>query len=257
MKKSLQHRVLEELRDNPGLSLKDLALTMGISVNSLKNITYKLKSMGYVEKAGKGYILTQQGEKFLEYLNKKTSVGYQVSIPNKIRASQEGITTSVDESTLRKEIGSEQNAVNQHEKLTVEPCLGESTMMLLGDLLSRLSELEKRINKLEAHFKNLEKALKSQQKKPEQLSIYPPVMTYNEALSKYGSYVEKMINENKVVKIGSLLVDLNFYINFKSKFPLKVIDIDKLDQYERLLLEEMRREALVVLHAGKEYRLIE
>jgi len=58
------------------------------------------------------------------------------------------------------------------------------------------------------------------------------------------------------VRIGSLVVDSTFYHEFKSRFPLKVSDIDKLTTYEKLLLEEMRREALVILHAGKEYRLV-
>jgi len=71
LKKTLQHRVLETLRDNPGLSPKDLASILEVDINKIKVILYKLKTAGYIEKAGKGFLLTQRGMKFLEYLEKR------------------------------------------------------------------------------------------------------------------------------------------------------------------------------------------
>ncbi|MEM4489560.1 MAG: winged helix-turn-helix transcriptional regulator [Desulfurococcaceae archaeon] len=256
MKKTLQHRVLEYLKNNPGMSLKDLASIMEININSLKTIVYKLKSMGYIEKAGKGFILTQQGEKFLEYLNKITNMEQQATVLGS-RITREESVMSINESIIQKEIETEQKTTIKHEKPSVKPQSNEDTRSLLENIVNKINELEKRLNQLELQFKNLEKALNLQQKKIEQVSIHPPVMSYNEALTKYGSLIEKMISENKLFKIGSLVVDFAFYTSFKSKFPIKIADIDKLDQYEKLLLEEMRREALVVLHAGREYKLIE
>ncbi|MEM4976428.1 MAG: Mn-dependent transcriptional regulator, partial [Desulfurococcaceae archaeon] len=80
---------------------------------------------------------------------------------------------------------------------------------------------------------------------------------YSYAQAKLGGLLDKIIAENKLVRVGSLVVDAQFFSEFNSKFPIKVSDLDKLTSHERVLLEEMRKEALVILHAGREYRLID
>ena len=64
MKKTLRQKILEEVKSNPGLSLKELSRLLEVSQNTLKNIVYKLKSEGYIEKAGDGYVITPRGERF-------------------------------------------------------------------------------------------------------------------------------------------------------------------------------------------------
>lgn len=247
MKKTLQHRVLETLRDNPGLSPKDLASILEVDINKIKVILYKLKTAGYIEKAGKGFLLTQRGMKFLEYLEKGVSEAGEKKT-SEIRETQPP-TPQEEQAIQLTEIQSVTSTVNRETSIEYRE--------LINEILNRISLLEKKVASLENQVRNIELALQSRREKRENgLTIDPPVQPYNEAYTKYGSIIDRLINENKLVRIGSLVVDSTFYHEFKSRFPLKVSDIDKLTTYEKLLLEEMRREALVILHAGKEYRLV-
>jgi predicted transcriptional regulator len=228
---------LEEVKNNPGLSLKELSRLLEVSQNTLKNIIYKLKSEGYIEKAGDGYVITPRGERFLDFLEKQR-------------------TTS-----LREEVGEkkpeERIAKEKPPPSTCTQSIAGSEQELFSNIVSKLRELEKRVSMLEAQMKNLELAIASSRHKREGvITIDPPIQPINEAISKYGSLIDKLINENKLVRVGSLVVDASIYQEFRSRFPIKTSDIDKLNPLERQLLEEMRREAIVILHAGKEYRLV-
>jgi hypothetical protein len=257
LKKTLQHRVLELLRDNPGMTLKDLASTIGIDPGKLKALMYKLRSLGYIEKAGKGYILTQRGEGFLHYLERVSRVESRDEAERLNEHSYAFTEVPVEEAKAQNTVRTDIESRVQHEEASSKVKPGEDIMVIIGNMMNKIRELDKRLNHLEAQLRSIERALILHQKRSEPVSIEPPVMSYSEALSKYGSSLEKMLGENKVLKIGSLIVDSGFYVNFKGKFPIRVVDVEKLSQHERQLLEEMRREALVVLHAGKEYRLIE
>jgi len=237
LKKTLRQKILEEVKSNPGLSLKELSRLLEVSQNTLKNIVYKLKSEGYIEKAGDGYVITPRGERFLDFLEKRrtTSLGEEVGgeEPEERVAKEESIPSTRTRSIARSE------------------------QELLNNIVNKLRELEKRVSMLEAQMKNLELAIASSRHKREGvITIDPPIQPINEAISKYGSLIDKLINENKLVRVGSLVVDASIYQEFKSRFPIKTSDIDKLNPLERQLLEEMRREAIVILHAGKEYRLV-
>jgi DNA-binding Lrp family transcriptional regulator len=228
---------LEEVKSNPGLSLKELSRLLEVSQNTLKNIVYKLKSEGYIEKAGDGYVITPRGERFLNFLEKRR-------------------TTSLGEEVGEKE-PEERVAKEEPTPSTRTQSIARSEQELLSNIVNKLRELEKRVSMLEAQMKNLELAIASSRHKREGvITIDPPIQPINEAISKYGSLIDKLINENKLVRVGSLVVDASIYQEFKSRFPIKTSDIDKLNPLERQLLEEMRREAIVILHAGKEYRLV-
>jgi len=237
LKKTLRQKILEEVKSNPGLSLKELSRLLEVSQNTLKNIVYKLKSEGYIEKAGDGYVITPRGERFLDFLEKRR-------------------TTILGEEVGEKEPG-EQVAKEEPTPSTRTQTIARSEQELLNNIVNKLRELEKKISMLEAQMKNLELAIASSRHKREGvITIDPPIQPINEAISKYGSLIDKLINENKLVRVGSLVVDASIYQEFKSRFPIKTSDIDKLNPLERQLLEEMRREAIVILHAGKEYRLV-
>lgn len=237
MKKTLRQKILEEVKSNPGLSLKELSRLLEVSQNTLKNIVYKLKSEGYIEKAGDGYVITPRGERFLDFLEKRR-------------------TTSLGEEVGGKE-PEERVAKEEPTPSTRTQTIARSEQELLSNIVNKLRELEKRVSMLEAQMKNLELAIASSRHKREGvITIDPPIQPINEAISKYGSLIDKLINENKLVRVGSLVVDASIYQEFKSRFPIKTSDIDKLNPLERQLLEEMRREAIVILHAGKEYRLV-
>jgi len=237
LKKTLRQKILEEVKSNPGLSLKELSRLLEVSQNTLKNIVYKLKSEGYIEKAGGGYVITPRGERFLDFLEKRR-------------------TTILGEEVGEKE-PEERVAKEESPPSTCTQSIARSEQELLSNIVNKLRELEKRVSMLEAQMKNIELAIASSRHKREGvITIDPPIQPINEAISKYGSLIDKLINENKLVRVGSLVVDASIYQEFRSRFPIKTSDIDKLNPLERQLLEEMRREAIVILHAGKEYRLV-
>jgi len=244
--KPLVHRVLEILRENPGLSVKELSTLLDISVERTRGLLYKLKSSGFIERAGKGYMLTERGLRLLEYLERSKTLLHPEEKPveETMRIHEEAPKPTLPETPTT---GSTQVVAELVQFQNV-----------IVDLKRRVEALEKRIEELEWALRNLEKAVQAKQKRSESLVLEEPVMFYSDVVNKYGQvYIEKMISENKVKKVGALVVDSEFYKEFKAKFPIKIQDVDKLSHHEKILLDEMRREAIVVLFAGKEYRLVE
>jgi Mn-dependent DtxR family transcriptional regulator len=246
LSKPLTLRVLEEISKNPGLSVKELSELLGVNVERTRGILYKLKSSGFVEKAGRGYVLTERGVKFLEFLekSKRTAVREETLVGERLETSKE---ESLESATAM-------SRAESHGKVRE----AYSSEISIDQLRVKLEELEERVEKLERAVRDLEKAVQAGRRKPESVILEEPVMFFNDAVSKYGqAYVEKLISEGRVKRIGMIVVDAVFYSEFKSKFPIRVQDEDKLSHYEKILLDEMRREAMVVLFAGREYRLVE
>lgn len=255
LKKSITHRILELIRDSPGCTVKDISSAIGLPPERIRAVLYELKAKGYVEKAGKTYVLTERGLKLLEYLEQSKGI---------VRPKEEGEEAEAKDAVAVSRVKGEEKATQvQVESRQAESVLqagGRETLELREVLVqfeSRLRELEKKVENLERALRDVEKALESMHvKKKAEALIEEPVMPYTQAVAKLGKTLEKLIKENKVVVVGSLVVDSTFFEWFKAKFPIKVVDVDKLSVYERALLEEMKKEALVILHGGKEYRLV-
>lgn len=246
MTKTLRHRLLEVLRDNPGVSLKELTEILGLDMNITRSIVYRLKTRGYVEKVGKGYVLTESGQRYVEYL---TYRGRNLPKP----------TTSREDREI-KHIETRKETTSRLVETTTETESRDKLVDLVEtvkNIQDRLRDIEKKIQLIESQIKNIEKAITTPHRKHESPVLETPVMYYNDALSKYGAQVEKMILDKKILRVGSLIIDIEFYRQFKSKFPIRITEVDKLSHEEKILLEEMRKEALVVLHAGREYKLVE
>lgn len=255
MKKPLQARILEILRDNPGLTVKDLSMLLEMDIRKTRLLIYELKNKGYVEKSGDGYIVTSRGEKYLSFIEQKTRETTSIMTPEQSSISIDVKNIPKDQVQVVEDV-----SVSTRAGVQADTSLLETITRKLEELSNRMREFENRLNLLESQVRDLEKAIAivSSKRTEQRFILDPPVMTYSEALSRYGSSsIEKYISENKVVRIGSLIVDKEFYNLFRSRFPIKTTDLDRLTAYERVLLEEMRKEALVVLHSGKEYRLVE
>ncbi|MCC6024822.1 MAG: winged helix-turn-helix transcriptional regulator [Desulfurococcaceae archaeon] len=247
--KPLTYRVLEALYKNPGLSAKELSELLGVSVEKTRSVLYKLKSSGFVEKAGRGYMLTERGVRFLEYLEKSRRPSQRESAEGAA-----GETTRISEEAVR-EVAPSSLTPESRGGGVVTP----AHVNALEELRKRIEVLEKRLEDLERTVRDLERALQARQKRAESsVFLEEPVMFYSDAVSRYGqALVERLISEGRVKRVGVLLVDSEFYREFRAKFPIKVQDVDKLSHHEKVLLDEMRREAMVVLFAGREYRLVE
>ncbi len=259
MRASISQRVLELLRENPGASLKEISAALEAPINKVRAVLYDLKSRGYVEKAGKGYIVTERGLEYLEYLERvrrgarpvQEEVGQ--ATPSALPFIEK--TAEKQEAEAPREAPMQAHREEKPETGLLQTQLAELESSLLK-IANRLDEFEKRLTLLERTVRDIEKALEALRKRRIEALLEPPVMPYSEALSRLGAQLERMIMEGRIVRVGSLVADPQFYHEFKSKFPIKLADLDKLSEYEKLLLEEMRKEALVVLHAGREYRLL-
>lgn len=246
--------ILELIRDNPGISIRDISATIGISMEKARTVLYELKAKGYVEKTGRTYILTDKGKKFLEYIEhaRATTVKPETVAQDTVHTIQEEPHKEI----LKQPSVETQTVPKTTEKTKIEV---EDIRTFMENILVKISDLEKRVSNIERTVRDIEKAIESVQRKKQPVDVFleVPLMPYGYAATKLGSILDKLIAENKLVRIGSLVVDSQFYNEFKSKFPIKLSDLDKLTLHERTLLEEMRKEALVILHAGREYRLID
>ncbi|MGB9827623.1 Rrf2 family transcriptional regulator [Thermosphaera chiliense] len=239
-RRTYTHIILEYLNTYPASSIKDISNSTGLSPVIVRKILYKLKNDNYVEKSGNGYVLTERGSRLLEYIASKT-------IQHRESAEKAQQTPA------------------QLEKLTEEhikegeESLPESTLESIADETRlRLDAIEKRLSKIEKEIEELRKALNYLTEPRKESKMLPsPVLSFNDAQAVLGSLFERMLYEGKIVRIGKLIVERSFYDQFKRKFPLKTSDIEKLSDTEKILLEEMRREALVILYAGRELRLVE
>ncbi|WFO75252.1 hypothetical protein J4526_09340 [Desulfurococcaceae archaeon MEX13E-LK6-19] len=259
--KSLTTRVLLFLKDYPGASVKDVASYLGININLARAILYRLKNKGIIEKVGNGYILTKSGE----YVVGKISTTEQV-IQQEQETKQEAlvqqktmqVSKPKEEAITRKDIKDtnnikavthdiksiEKNLENIEKKITAL----ENELLHLKEELANIRTLIKKIKE-----KSVER-IKTKRHVEEKLPR--PVMPVLEAERVLGEKLRSLTYTGKIVIIGSLAVDGEFYQAFLSKFPISRRNAEKLPEDEKILLEEMKKEGKVYLHGGKEYRLV-
>jgi len=247
--KTLTAKILEYIHDNPGASLKDLSRELGIGVNTLRTILYRLKNNGYVEKAGDGYILTSKGEWFVNKILRG-----EASTPVEEKPSIEA------EQTEEVEVSTQPQTMMERERIRVE----EEISMRIESLEKRIEDLNKLVETLYKELELIKRELKrakhvesaSDVEKKELARLPEPVMNIKEAYNALGPVLEELKLRGRVEVVGNVVVDSNFYNEFKKKFPIQVSEVDKLSNMERILLDEMIRDARVIKHGGREYRLI-
>lgn len=239
-RRTYTHVILEYLNTYPGSSIKDISNSTGLSPVIVRKILYKLKNDNYVEKSGNGYVLTERGSRLLEYIASKT-----------IQHRESAEKAQESSAQLEKLTG-------ERVKEGYEPLPESVSESIADETRLRLDAIEKRLSRIEKEIEELRKALNYLIEPRRESKMMPsPVLSFNDAQAVLGSLFERMLYEGKVVRIGKLIVERSFYDQFKKKFPLKTSDIEKLSDTEKILLEEMRREALVILYAGRELRLVE
>jgi len=252
--KTMTAKIMLYLRENPGASLKSIAQEFNMDLVTARNIIYRLKSGGYVEKTGSGYILTSKGEWFVSNIVLKKSESPEPS------GQKDAVETEVQERSVAEtaETGAQQvlGAVSAVEESSLE-----------RDLLSRVEALEKEVTRLKEaleklvqevfELKNsLQTAKRHQQVKREEAvavadALPKPIMELTEAERVLGTKLTELIRGNKVEVFGRILVDKQFFENFKKKLPLPVDEVDsKLDPYEKLLFDILRREGFIIQRGG-------
>lgn len=228
--KSLTLKVLELVRDNPGVSARELAELLSISQELARSIVARLKSKGLIKKEGRGLYITDKGHWLLAKAAGGRSQRRQPEAPQAPEAPSQA----------------------PHQPPLSPVPAGEE---------DRVKRLEEAVARLEARLSSLEKAVeelrRGRQEHREASGPLPrPVIPISEASASLGPSLDRLLLEGRLVRVGSLVVDRGFLEAFERKFPIKLEEVDALDPMERALLEEMRREALVILHSGREYRLV-
>jgi uncharacterized protein (DUF342 family) len=127
---------------------------------------------------------------------------------------------------------------------------------ILNELRERLEEVSSEVRKLKERIIR-ESKNKMRHRKEEVEGLPKPVMNIREALNTLGPLLDQLRLEGRVEIIGSIVVDREFYEEFKKKFPLPVKEAENLSPMEKTLLNEMIKDARVIKHAGREYRLIQ
>ncbi len=261
-KKTLMLRILEFLKEYSGATIKDIATTLGISMSLARTVVYRLRNNGYIEKAGKGYILTDKGEWFVNKFGEPREESVEeFSIEAQSEEAIHEITSSKEQEVEAETKTQEYKII--YPKTTEEP---------LTDLEEKIRRIEKEIIRIEEQISSLRQELgkireelkkaktrgtkKKKNKKEEEKSLPKPIMYINEAMNALGSMFNTLVYQGCIEVVGRLAVDKKFYEEFIKKFPLSIREAEKLPPLEKTLLEEMKRDARVILYAGKEYRLV-
>ena len=260
-KKTLMLRILEFLKEYSGATIKDIATTLGISMTLARTIVYRLRNNGYIEKAGKGYILTDKGEWFVN----KFGEPREESVEEVSAEAQSG--EIVYEITSSKEREAEAKTKIQEYKIMYPKTMDEP----LSSLEDKIRQIEKEIIRVEEQVSSLRQELskireelkkaktrrtKEKKNEKEEKGLPKPIMHINEAMNALGSMFNTLVYQGRIEVVGRLAVDKKYYEEFIKKFPLPIREAEKLSPLEKTLLEEMKRDARVILYAGKEYRLV-
>ena len=221
---SVEERVLSYLRVNPGATPREVADALGISLVSVRIAINRLRELGYVIRSSKG--------------------GYVV------RVSQELPTpTDIISNTQ-----------------STENVVFDSIIKLVNELSSKISELEGRVGRLEKEVNYIKRSLpkipskhvgsEGSDKLISTLKLRS-ILSVNEVREIISKPLEEYVREGKVVVVNDLVVSSEFLKNFKSKFPIKVSEINKLSPEELKLLEALVRSNQAYLYSGVEYRLLD
>lgn len=244
--KTLTEKIIEFLYDNPGASIKDVAQGLGISLNLARAILYRLKSKGIVGKSAYGYVLTDIGE----------------SIAKKIMAKFGGEAEAREKEHIDKEVIETRREFKAVEG-PVKAAYGDLSEFenKLRNLEEKIASLDRLLSNLKKELRNLRMALdeakKSGTKRKRRIDRLPkPIMSFMDARDLLGDSLHSLIYSGKVIVVGSLVVDSDYYNDFISRFPISRKEAEKLSDQEKLLLEQLKNEGKIYLYAGKEYRLV-
>lgn len=251
-------KILLYLNENPGATIKDLSQVFNVAPVTIRNILYRLKNNGYIEKAGNGYILTSKGEWFISHIILSGEKEEEISSTVKEK-TEEGEKESISEKTESTKTSQlEKTRDKILEKISSEDLFKkieflEREIENLKRIIENLSREVNRIRK-EITIKNTSSEEKKQDRKSEKLP--KPIMNIREALETLGPLFDELRMKGCIEVIGSVVVDREFYEEFRKRFPIPIKEVETLSPMEKILLDEMIKDARVIVHAGKYYKLI-
>ncbi len=245
--KSVTEKIIVFLLEYPGASIKDIAQGVGISPSLARAILYRLKSRGVVSKAGIGYVLTRVGEEIAGKIREKYGMEERKKAGEKREAKEDTEKTGEH---VEKAPATTPNITELEEKLREIEGRIKSLEAMLAELKNTLNGIKKAVREA----KKSKRTIKREAVKVERLP--KPIMSIMEARSSLGGVFDSLVYSGKVVVVGSLAIDGDYYREFISRFPITVKEAEKFSEQEKMLLEALKNEGKVYLYAGKEYRLV-
>lgn len=219
---SIEDRVLNYLRSNPGATPREIADALGVSLASVRVAINRLRELGYVIRSSKGgYVPRVSQDTVVTYDYTRSSTSYIVG---------DDLLKTVNE--LVSKVGELEGRVRRLE----------DEVKLIKKSLPRISTKPSTSSDADAFLS----ALKLR-----------GVMGVDEFRKLTNKPLDDYINSKKVILIGDLVVHPDFLETFKSKFPIKVSDTSSLSNDELRLLETLIKTNRVYLFSGIEYRILD
>ncbi len=231
---SVEDMVLAYLRENPGSNPRRIADALGLSLNRVRVALLKLRDRGQVIRTSRGYVAVVQPRDLSAYQARGAPA-------STAELKSAGATSRLD--ALEKRVS-----------------IIEARLEALEEALTRVAEeLEKLRNRLRGKGKVRGGSRRGSPRARElgEVLAEKRIIPLDEA-RRYAIYrsLKDYLDSGEAVVIGGLVVQKEFYEEFKSRFPLPVEAVSRLEREEKMLLDAMVSEGLAYLHAGKEYRLV-
>lgn len=229
---SVESRILRYLRENPRATPRLIADALGLPLNQVRLALNRLRDSGQVVRVpGEGY-----------YARVSTNSGSTEEVE------------AVSDSGLGRRRGDE--ASHNLEKLR------ETVDHLVG----RLDKLEKEVKEIKVTLEALTRTNLEFRVRPttgqdlREDSVIrelrsKKVMKVGEVLTSAPRPLDEYVKAGLLKIVADLAVDQDFYNKFLSKFPIRKLEVTRLSNEEKELMNAMIREGIVYLHCGREYRL--
>lgn len=219
---SVEERVLSYLKSNPGATPRKIADALGVSLTVVRLALNKLRESGSVIRSSKG--------------------GYIVKVSNNVAVLDYTFTNS-SKSSLKL------------EELT----------KTINELVDKVNELVERVSKLENEVRRIKMSLPEINTSPRKVDNdklltalkLRGIINVEEAKKLATKPLEDYVNYGKALIIEDFIVSPEFLSRLKSRFPLKISDLNSLSPEEQELLKVLIKAGHVYLYAGIEYRYLD
>ncbi len=245
---SLERKIIEFLRENPGANAREIAEALGVSYGRIQAALYRLREKGAIIKTGFGYAVSHTLRNYLEEY-RETEIGRgNTKTTQLMEKAREAFERRI------KELEKAMNELFKQYSTLKESM--ETLSKRLEQLLNDVKNLERKVNGLSKIISNI--PAKHKEEKDRFLIILKKegIMDVGKARNLAIRSLEEYVRSNNVVAVSSFIVDREFYEKFKSKFPIPKDKVSNLSEKEKTLLRALVDEGLAYLHRGIEYRLV-
>ncbi len=238
---SIYEKIINYLLENPGSKPRQIADSIGESLTRVRRALYVLRDRGLIARSGQGYVV----------------------VKSRLRTTQESIDKKVEQDRKPGSIVElrSQTSTYKNEKPDIDSrWLSEiitNILKTVNELNKKISNMEKEMAIIKARLESLERSKNKEADHFVSLIKQKKIMAIEEAKRYMQKTLEYYVVNRYVVVVGSIVVDKDYYEEFKKKFPLSVSEIKKLDGNDLLLLKKLIEEGVIYLHGGNEYRFVE